>query len=82
MKETAYFTSFTVTGSGPFPMDMLRYDQAWPMTTEDAQKITQSFDDPAGMVKWEVRLTMAQKNKLAPTLERWKSFCCKVTEVT
>lgn len=82
MKETAYFTSFTVTGSGPFPMDMLRYDQAWPLTSEDAQKVTASFADGPGFVKWEVRLSMVKRAKGGPTVERWKSFCCKVTEVT
>lgn len=28
-----------VTGRGPFPVDMLRHDMAWPATSEDAIKL-------------------------------------------
>jgi hypothetical protein len=33
------FYTFTVRGAGSFPTDMLRYDQCWPRTTEDSEKL-------------------------------------------
>jgi hypothetical protein len=40
-----YRTDFEVEGSGPFPIDMLRYTGAWPKGESDAQAIEDSLDD-------------------------------------
>lgn len=67
--------SFCVSGRGPFPMDMLRYDSAWPEQTEDAYAIASSYADDPG-IKWEINLLSS--DRMAPTARRWDSFNCKV----
>lgn len=56
---------FTVTGSGPFPFDMLRYDQCWPYESEDAAKMSGD----------EIRSIVLQTDwKRVITYKRWSSF--------
>ena len=83
MKETR----FTVKGRGGFPIDMLRYDSAYPARASDAADIQGSLgDDPGNPVSlanrevWEIDLISALRN--APTVERWSSFGVKVTIAT
>lgn len=57
--------TFTVTGSGEFPMDMLRHDMAWPEDTDAAATITQRG-------RRSVRLTAHKARFVTP--ERWESF--------
>lgn len=57
---------FTVTSSYEFPWDMLRYDQCFPASTDDAMKMTQEG-------KRTIRLRC--HNHLGiPTVDRWRSF--------
>jgi hypothetical protein len=63
--------TFIATGKGPFPVDMLRYDQCWPTYTQDATEIF-------GLQKRGVMLTTI--NKFAPTHGRWESFGWVVEE--
>jgi hypothetical protein len=67
---------FTVTGRGLFPIDMLRYDMAWPATDEDAVKIVGAdfgYDgDGAPRHPRSIRLGCAQTH--GPTDGRWASF--------
>jgi len=68
---------FVVKGIGRFPIDMLRYDSAYPRTSEDAIKIDQAC---AGELrKWEVSL--CSESRHAPTVGRWESFLSRVVEV-
>jgi hypothetical protein len=69
---------FTVTGRGPFPIDMLRYDGAYPYSTQDARDIETSFDLSDGYRPWKVQLYTNQWN--SPTNARWDSFNCRVLE--
>lgn len=64
---------FTVSGSGPFPEDMLRYDACWPASQSD--------------VPLPKRFTgeMHTVNLLGlhdPTVGRWRSFGWTVGYVT
>ncbi|MCW2764023.1 MAG: hypothetical protein JWR85_4224 [Marmoricola sp.] len=56
---------FTVAGRGPFPVDMLRHDCAWPREGSDAAKLL--TDEPREIVLLSDRL-------LHPTTGRWASF--------
>ncbi len=67
--------SYTVTGRGNFPIDMLRYDAAWPMTGDDAANITATFQPRAG--RWTIKLASAR----LPTEGRWSSFVCLVSDI-
>lgn len=68
MREFDY-REFTVKGNGMFPIDMLRYDNCWPATSEDAAKL-------AGRGPREV--TLGTRNRTAPTVGRWPSFMWRV----
>lgn len=67
---------FTVTGAGLFPIDMLRFDMAWPASGEDAAKILGfDFGYPENQPRGErrsIRMGCAQYD--GPTIGRWSSF--------
>ena len=76
--------SYSVQFSGlHFPIDMLRSDNAWPATAVDAGKIAASFSDTR-----LVKPTDAEKlvNLVCagdpPNSERWRSFMCKLGDVS
>ncbi len=58
---------YYVSGRGQFPFDMLRYDNAWPATAEDADRLER-------VELRSIKLYSYQK----PTLERWASFLWSV----
>ncbi len=68
--------TFTVAGRGQFPVDMLRYDCAWPQGPEDALHITESYHPDAVFRSWTLTLTSNQSH--SPTVARWASFGCTV----
>jgi hypothetical protein len=68
---------FVVKGIGRFPIDMLRYDSAYPRTSEDATKIENSLT--GDLRKWEISL--CSESQFAPCVDRWKSFLTKVIEI-
>lgn len=70
MARTPDGHAFTVTGSGNFPTDMLRYDRCWPRTELDSVKVGIRSLKAAG--EREIRLTSASAKP--PTAGRWKSF--------
>ena len=81
-------TAFTVEGTYPFPVDMLRYDACWPATSEDAVQLAESLafrrrkdaGTQAGILegkrKRQVKLYTNAQNR--PTVGRWESFGWKV----
>lgn len=74
---TLYRTDFTVVGVGPFPIDMLRYCNAWPHDEEDARIISElcSFNEQLSTTQSSmVRLTKYHRDP-SPVLseERWES---------
>ena len=66
--------TYTVVGVGRFPVDMLRYDGAWPLSARDAATIESSFTDPPS--QRSVRLV----TRRPPSAERWLSFLWAVDE--
>lgn len=54
---------FYVRGRGHFPLDMLRYDECWPATGEDAAKMDEK----------DLR-TIQLATITRPTKARWSSF--------
>ena len=71
-------TSFKVIGKGPFPVDMLRYDQAWPRDGESAAAILTPVDRAERAAQRELQLCTDRRN--GPTFARWASFGWTVTE--
>ena len=70
-------TIFTVEGNGEFPLDMLRYDEAYPLRQEDARKITDSIKGE--LRKWKINLGTESSKDVA--VQRWNSFLIKVTNI-
>jgi predicted metalloprotease len=68
-------TEFTVQGSSPFPMDMLRYDQCWPYRGEDVSGIDSTGD-------WSYRSRSVTLHTIAASItpDRWRSFGWIVTD--
>jgi hypothetical protein len=68
---------FVVAGSGPFPFDMLRKDECFPLNTESAAAIGMEVADlRARDSRRAVRL--GTYKPLGPTIARWESFGWKV----
>lgn len=75
-----WIVSYTVTGLGQFPIDMLRYDRSFPASEIESGKITRTFHhaDP-----WEITVSMYASTKVdGPCEGRWQSFGCRVKDVT
>lgn len=69
-----------VEGAGPFPVDMLRYDQCFPCTEADDSKAIDLSFRPRGQ-RGPYRVRLVTISRTAPTTGRWDSFGFKVTEV-
>ena len=61
---------FYVSGRGDFPVDMLRYDQCWPLGPTDAAMLYPTVRD---------HRFAAIASNTPPTPERWRSFGWVVT---
>ena len=70
------FVVSTIKGSGEFPVDMLRYDRATPLTGLDSQTIEESNVYSKDI--WTVRITSSRP----ATHLRYASFGCKVVSET
>jgi hypothetical protein len=72
---------YKVSGTGTFPIDMLRYDCAYPASSEAVSRMAVGRFDPApeGRERRERRTVELQSHQL-PTLDRWKSFGWLVVE--
>jgi hypothetical protein len=69
---------FTVTGRGHFPIDMLRYDSAWPAGPIDVELIPQHI----GYMPAEhgvAIIDLISHSYSGPTDARWASFGWTVT---
>jgi hypothetical protein len=66
---------YTVSGSGYFPVDMLRYDSAWP---NGQQSATDMLSQHRGS---EVPLRRVELMSIkTPTAARWRSFGWRVDQ--
>ncbi len=74
--------TFLITTPFSFPLDMLRYDEAFPLHQTDAAKIQNSQGPHAEPVTVELARYVQNKSD-TPTVERWESYGCavKVTEI-
>lgn len=71
-------TTFTVTGRGSFPLDMLRWDQCYPQGPDDVANID------VGQRR-EIKLVhVGDRRHWEPTKDRWASFnwvVCRVNDI-
>jgi len=64
--------SFTVNGRGAFPLDMLRYDRAYPADGAAVDAISIALGDPDACNIRRVTLRTSDKRNVTPA--RWGSF--------
>ena len=71
---TQHWHRIEVTGTGRFPIDMLRYDQCHPLYESDVAIILHPSDDSqiVALGRWA-------HSRWVPTESRWKSFHWTVT---
>lgn len=62
----------TVTGNGPFPLDMLRYDGLHPERSEDTTLILGTLTSGDGAV--DIQLLRWAPRGWRPTEGRWRSY--------
>lgn len=75
-----WVTTYTVRGSGQFPLDMLRYDQSFPRTVDDAAAILSS-----GIREVTLKCYTQgsrRRAKTCVTVPRWLSFGWEVITQT
>jgi len=70
--------TFTVTGRGQFPVDMLRFDCCFPADPSAVAVITQGYNEKRVTVQLCAYL---RAGDIAPTPERWASFGWAVDDV-
>ena len=68
-RPTAVY-DYIVTGRGEFPIDMLRYDGAWPADGDAAAKL----GGPSGFPQDQAHRSVKLRSYREPTLARWSSF--------
>lgn len=66
----------TVSGTGDFPVDMLRYDRCTPEHETDSGLIARSFA-PLYSEKLQINLLYVDRE---PTEARWKSFSWEIVK--
>lgn len=69
------FFTFRMTGTGSFPLDMLRYDGCYPADGYSVGIIEHSIQ--GSVREWNVRLCSNRE----PCIGRWASFGCTMTEI-
>jgi hypothetical protein len=74
-KEVFYMVSYTVGGTGTFPVDMLRYDRACPESEEDSNAIRRGGPRQVRLLRFARAVTAG------PKTERWNSFGWQVVRV-
>lgn len=72
-----YCHEIKVAGSGCFPVDMLRYNQCWPATSEDCSAIIDTFE-PGKLEHYRINLKHYDHKSWEPTKDRWLSFGWRV----
>lgn len=77
----AYYIRFAVEGSGPLPVDMLRWDGCYPGDVDAVRDmVVESIQFPAKKVT--IRLVhVCSDRKWTPAAERWQSFGWRVVQV-
>ena len=72
-----YRTTFVVTGTFSFPLDMLRCDSCYPSREKDAGVIEDTLSGRRARTELAVQLEKTHEGKDPHiTPERWASFSC------
>lgn len=64
---------FSVLGQAPFPIDMLRWENAFPATSGDSELITRTVTQIGGGIH-EIRLVTFQGPAWGPDVAKWRGY--------
>ena len=88
MSKQVTVKTFTVEGTYPFPVDMLRYDQCWPSReATDSVELAEAMSGTSDRIHRrnnpdhkprKRRVTLVTNAINRPTVGRWESFGWKV----
>lgn len=74
MAKKTVLLKYSVSGDRSFPIDMLRYDAAWPASEADSREIVSSMDVGRTTDRRVVLLHEDRDLKWQPSGARWQSF--------
>ena len=74
MARKVFVHRLIVSGSGQFPVDMLRYDSCYPADTESAVAMISDHRDQNYLDMRDIELTSLSEKGWTPTVGRWNSF--------
>lgn len=77
-----YLHTITVSGSGAFPIDMLRYDCCHPRSEQDSYLIALNPNDSEYFKSRTVTVIRERDRHWEPTTARWSSFTWTVVDHT
>lgn len=80
MKKLWFVVVVRAPGSGPFPIDMLRFDSLVPNTVKDSNVISASFGRFPTLGD-RVELRGSGSASWEPAVERWEKFGWRVARV-
>jgi len=72
---------FTVEARHEFPVDMLRYDRATPLSEEDSGIIGRSIMNRSVPAQHKVPAVIRLRSPKEPATGRWRSFGWTVTKI-
>ena len=76
-----HMIEYTVTGLAPFPHDMLRYDNAWPVDGGEIDQVCQRFGERGEAATVKLRCYSARVDEPSYSSGgRWESFGWKFNE--
>lgn len=81
--KTHGIQTYVAEGRGSFPIDMLRYDSAWPASESDAARIMRTLDysDTLQVNRPQVQIMLRRAQvdvRSMPAVDRWRSFGWRV----
>ncbi len=71
---------FTVWGTTPFPIDMLRYDCCWPATAADSMAIERSIAKRDSQTVIIRLMSRVQRRHWHPAIDRWRSLGWRMSD--
>ncbi len=71
---------FTVWGTAPFPIDMLRYDCCWPASPADSLAIERSVGNRDSQSVVVRLMSRVHRRHWRPATDRWRTFGWRITD--
>ena len=81
MMAKNFYQTFDVLAVFDFPIDMLRFDSAFPASEQDSNKIVNNLVHHLGGGETIKVARYVDSKASQPTIERWESFDCIIRNI-